>query len=256
MLIGLATLISILFFGGVSESFLVDKLEKGARKHIIEKDRRKEILADLKVSKDYIKAFNKKRNDQLKAFKEMNANKAMDRDDFESFFAAIIEERKEFQKYVIAERVKIAEKIEPDEWTLMMAMSSESVDKRRAKEEKKITKGKIGLPFAETRDVISEKVELEGHQANLREALDNFLAAETKIIDELAAMNVQDNKVLKNKNATSAELHKIAEKLNAMRMRGYNNLIDFHFTARDNASGEAWDALMKAFNKELTLTPH
>ena len=256
MLIGLATLITILFFGGVSESFLVDKLEKGVKKHVIEKDRRKEILADLKDSKKYIKAFNKERNAKLKAFKEMNLDKSLEREDFDTFFNDLIEGRKEFQKYVIDERLKITKKIEPDEWTLIMAMSNESVQKRKQKMEKKIRKGKIGLPFGKTRDVIAMEVEDETSRENLRNALDEFLAAETKIIDQLAAMNVEDNPVIENREATLAELNKIGEEMNILRMKGYENLTEFHFAARDNTTEDEWDVLMKAFNKELTMTPH
>lgn len=68
MIIGSITLITILFFGGVSEYFLIDKLEKGVKEYVVEKNRQKEILADLKTSKAFIKEFNKKRKSQSKTF--------------------------------------------------------------------------------------------------------------------------------------------------------------------------------------------
>ena len=34
------------FFGGVSEAFLIDKIEKGVKQYVVDKDRSKEIRPD------------------------------------------------------------------------------------------------------------------------------------------------------------------------------------------------------------------
>lgn len=46
MIVGIVALFTVLFFGGVQEYFFIEKLEKGVKKFVIEKDRSKEILAD------------------------------------------------------------------------------------------------------------------------------------------------------------------------------------------------------------------
>jgi hypothetical protein len=60
MILGTLALINMLFFGSM-EYFLVDKLEKGVKTYVLEKERRKEILVDLSDAEKEIKAFNKLR---------------------------------------------------------------------------------------------------------------------------------------------------------------------------------------------------
>ena len=61
MLIGLATLITILLFGGGQDYFLVMNLDKGIKKFVVEKERKKEILAEFKIAKKEVKKLSKTR---------------------------------------------------------------------------------------------------------------------------------------------------------------------------------------------------
>ena len=48
----------------------------------------------------------------------------------------------------------------------------------------------------------------------------------------------------------------IAERLNKLRAEGYENLTAFHFVTKELTNEDEWEALMKAFNKEVSVTPH
>ena len=51
MIIGTITLITILFLGGTTNTFVFENLDKHIKKAVIEKERKDEILSDLKVGK-------------------------------------------------------------------------------------------------------------------------------------------------------------------------------------------------------------
>jgi len=59
MIAGTIALLTFLFGGGSFEIFFVDQLENGVKEFVVEKDRQKEILDELKTSKAFIKKFNK-----------------------------------------------------------------------------------------------------------------------------------------------------------------------------------------------------
>ena len=61
MIVGIAALFTILFFGGGQEYFLIEDFDKGINKHITDKNRSSEIKAEIKLTKSLIKEFNKKR---------------------------------------------------------------------------------------------------------------------------------------------------------------------------------------------------
>ena len=256
MIIGLATLISILFFGGVSETFLVDKLEKGVKQYVVDKERKKEITTDLKVSAKYIKAFNKERKGNFKSFQKLNADRNTSNEELTLFFDELLKDRITFQEKVIADRVNILNKIEADEWELILDNSKESIEKVDAKAQKKIDKGKTSEPFEKTRSEIAEVVTDNERKERINNALDTFINSQKKTIEKLQSMNTQDSDVVNNKNASEKDLKKLAEELNELRRLTFNELIAFHSSVKKFTTEAEWDKVMKVFNKELNITSH
>ena len=136
MIVGTIALISMLFFGGV-EYFLMDELEKGVKTFVVEKYRRKEIEADLKVSMDIIKAFNKDRASKLKVLKEMNANRDVTEKELDKFYNDRHEERLTLQSEVISVRLKVLPKLKEEEWEGIVKMSKETDIAKKEKAAKK-----------------------------------------------------------------------------------------------------------------------
>lgn len=60
MIIGLATLVMMIFGSGSLEVFYIDKIEQGVDKQITDKDRKKELQAGLKEYAKAVKKFHKK----------------------------------------------------------------------------------------------------------------------------------------------------------------------------------------------------
>ncbi len=48
----------------------------------------------------------------------------------------------------------------------------------------------------------------------------------------------------------------LADQLNELRRDGFDDLIDFHMSVKEFTTEAEWDQIMKAFNKELSITAH
>ena len=55
MIVGILTLFSMIFGNGSIDYFYVDKIDEGVKKEIVDKDRKKELQAELKA---YVKVVN------------------------------------------------------------------------------------------------------------------------------------------------------------------------------------------------------
>jgi hypothetical protein len=157
---------------------------------------------------------------------------------------------------VIDDRIRIIAKLKPGEWDSIMAYSQRSVAKKKVKAEKKEAKGKMGTPFAKTYKAIEDNVVDADKRKSVQRSLDAFIASQNKAIEQLSSMNSQENDVLTKQNAARDELLGLATRLNEFREKAFSDLIDLHFAVRENTTESEWDAVMKAFNKELSLMAH
>jgi uncharacterized protein YlxP (DUF503 family) len=256
MLIGLATLISVLFFGGVNEYFLVNKLEKGVKKYVVEKERKKEITAELKNSKKFIKAFNKERKNEFKLFKVINADRETTKEEMNQFFDQLIKERRDFQKIIIQSRIEICGKINPDEWESILELSRKSVAKEKDKQQKKIDKGKDSEPFKKTIASINKFITDRERKEKVLQSIKDFINSRDEMTRKLTGMNTIDNAIVTKKDVSEEELKQLAEDLNELREIGFESLVDFHMSAKEHTTKDEWDNIIKAFNKEIETTVH
>ena len=258
MIIGTIALLTILFGGGVGEIFFVDKLEKGIKEFVLDKDRKKEILDDLKTSKAFIKDFNKERNSQMKNFYELNASYNSTSEDLIDFFNKIQDERIDFQDSIMDDRIAIADKITFDEWVLILDYSNIQADIRltevKEKTDKAVEKGKVKEPFVKTREAIEENVLTEEKQKFIIDGLDDMIRTFNELGTEISSMNVKNNDILIRKDAGKEELKVMVDEMNVLRNLSFNQVLNFHMLVREHSTETEFEPIMKAFNKELSIT--
>ena len=258
MIIGTIALLTILFGGGVGEVFFVDKLEKGIKEFVLDKDRKKEILDDLKTSKAFIKEFNKGRESQMKDFDELNASYNTTSEELIGFFNELQDERIDFQDKIMDDRIAIANKITFDEWVLLLEYSNIQADIRisqeKEKNDKAIEKGKVKEPFVKTRDAIGETIHNEEKQKLITDGLDDMIRTFNELGTDIISMNVKNNYVLVRKDAGKEELKVMVDEMNVLRNLSFNQVLNFHMLVREHSSETEFEPIMKAFNKELTIT--
>lgn len=255
MIIGLATLITILFFGGTNEVFFLDKIEKGVKEYVEEKDRKNEILEDLKKSKKVFKEFTKIEKKKFAEWKSMYQDQNTSEQDFHNFFSELEKARISVQNQVIEERILILAKIQEDEWESIVKYSGDKFDKAKEKALKKSEKKGPEVMFLKTRKVISEVSTDDKKETLLIDGLDNLSMAFESFYDSFKSINVRENQILIDKQADKESIHEIKQELNEARKSCFEQVIGFHSLVKANTNSEQWEKIMKALTKELEISP-
>ncbi|RLA21521.1 MAG: hypothetical protein DRQ61_08440 [Gammaproteobacteria bacterium] len=265
MIVGTILFLTILFGGGVIETFFVSELDKGVKEYVVDKERRKDILADLKISKQSIKQFNKDRKKQLKRYKKLNASRSTTLEELNNFYVELHNDRLLFQNTMIVDRIAITKKIQPDEWVAIMALAEVSIDKHKEKAQKKADKKKKKAlkkdpdyvaeedkGFDKTRKSVQKNVADMNKQQLIINGLDEMISSFKDLNSQIVSINVKENSTLINQNSSKTELKKITEKINTLRDYGFNKLNSMHMLIKENTTEGEWDNVIKAFNNELS----
>ena len=247
MIVGIVALFSVLFFGGAQEYFFIEKLEKGIKKYVFEKDRSKEILADLKLTKSMIKTFNKERKAKLSDFHSMNLDRGISRVVFVDYFEDRIGERLVFQEKMIEKRLLVVSKIEDGEWKEIINLSDASVQKKMAKVEKKGAPD----PFEAVIKTIKSNIADHNNQAKAVSIVQDFEGEYTDFLNEVNAVNTIESELLRNKKTSAAEFRKLANDMNQLREKVYLSLIGLHFDLKEITSESEWNKVMNSVNKVI-----
>lgn len=258
MLIGLATLIMLLL-GADFNFYFINELDTGVKEYVLDKERQKEILGDLKVSQKAIKTFNKQRNAKYKTFRTMNTSQETTKEDFAAFAKELRTERIEFQEKVFDDRISIYQKIQPIEWDSIVLLSKEKLKAEILKVQAKAEKKAIGVDdqlFASTRNAITETIADPAKRKILMDGLENMVSSFDELGKKLKSMNSLDGEIYNNKDLSIQELLEISKTANDLRGDFLNDLIDLHFLIKEQTSTKEWDSIMKTFNKELDITTH
>ena len=257
MIIGTITLLTLLFGSGSFELFFLPDFENAVKVGVVEKDRQKEILVDLKESNQIFKDFNKERQSDNKRFEELNLSRLSKEADFTAFFAEIQEKRISMQNDIIDSRIAIVNKIEPSEWDSIVVFSNTSVANSIEKAQKKSDKKSSKEPeekFKNTLKTISQVVVEPESKKNISEEITRLKNSFDKLSNNLETTYENKKSVIAIKGASKSDLLNITEELNNLRNLVYEELVIFHMVVKKNTNEEDWKKIMKAFNKEMTLT--
>ena len=231
------------------EIFLVEQLEKGVKKYVEDKDRRDEILAVTSPTKYSIKEFNKRREEQVKEFRKINANQNNSREKFEQYFESRIRERFEIQMIMIENRVRMHEMITPGEWDLIMEMEKKVRQKNIDRFDKKLSKGKYISPFKGLERAIDQVIDDESKKKELRNALKSFESTHLSWVDKANYFSALHNEIIAKKDASKEELIDEIMGLNNLRLEMYSDIINFRFIILEYTDNEEWEALINELNK-------
>ena len=250
MIVGIVTLFSMLFgVGGQVDIFFLDNLDKGVKKYVVDKDRKKELQGILKDYTSTLKDFRKERKSKVKDLKEKNKDRSGTEEWFRDFFTGRIDEREELQAYWIEHRLELQEKIMPDEWALIIKMAEDEVAKLEAKEQKKARKQKDKDIFSKLETTINEQIADQGKRSEVMTALEQYEKKVDELGDNLKDINVTETDFLADQNATKEDMEKVARSINDLRKELYSSYSSFYLEVLENTTVEEWNPIMKEFNK-------
>lgn len=193
-------------------------------------------------------------------FKKLNISHETSKENLVDFFNDLYKERLTHQEIVIDKRLALIKKVKADEWDSIMVFSKISFDKQIEKEQKKLeknkAKGKEIKVFVKTRKAIITNVSELGKQQVLTTGLNNMINTLQELADEAERNYVNENDILVRKDATKDELEQLAGEMNDLRRLIFDQLIEFHLLIKENTNITEWDKIMKAFNKEFSITAH
>jgi hypothetical protein len=248
MIIGIAALFSLLFFGGSQEYFLIQDLEKGVKKYITDKERSKELTAELKLSKEMIKEFNKARKKEASKFHEMLLDRGSSKETMQEFFNDRLKERAAFQQKLLDKRISFTAKIKEDEWQNILTLSQATVSKANAKAAKKDSED----PFQNIRETIEKNIADQEKRRAALESFDRFKMEYTEFLIEVNKVNSLESELLQKRTTTVEEFEALALRTNELRKKAYYRLIDLHFDFKELTSDQEWTKIMKSILKNLT----
>lgn len=256
MIVGALTLITLLFGSGSFELFFIHDFEKGVKEIVVEKDRKKEILSDIKEVKSVAKEFEKLRKAEFKDFKELNTSRTASADDFMIFFTELQLQRVTHQSNISEFRVAINKKLEQPEWNSILAFSKKSIEEEIAKAQKKKEKKKDKpkqKPFEKTRETLTEVITDSEKENIIIAQLDELVNDMDKLQKDVNRMFADHEDILSQKDALKIDLQSISKGVNKVRKEFYDELTSFHFVLKENTNDEEWITIIKIFNKELSL---
>ena len=251
MIIGIATLIMMLFGAGSVEVFYLDKIELGVKKQITDKERKKELQAELEEYKKAAKEFNKNRKGHIKELKEQNLDKNTTQQWYQDFFDNRISERQKQQALFINQRIQLQQKITDDEWANIMKMAQDEATKLAEKEHKKERKQKDHNFFRNQERAVNEKISDELKRAIVMAKLLEYEKEYNAIVADYDAINIQEIDFLDDRNASMEQMQKLADNLNKQRTKMYDGYMDFIMTMNKNTTEEEWKPIIKEINKVL-----
>ena len=249
MIVGTITLITILFLGGAPDYFLVDKLNKGVKEYVVEKERKDELLAELKLAKKDLKGIKKESRQFVKVLNERLLDRSASDDEILAMGDSIMQNIIEMQDLLIQTRIRMIHKIEDEEWEQIISLSEEEVRKGKQKSKKMAEEGKIKDPFIKLESTINNTVSDTEIKENILDAMNVYKVQLNELSEMLKQKNVVDQPVLGNKTSTADELWSTAKEVNAIRARTMGYTMDFRSDIKENTSEKEWNKIMKEFIK-------
>lgn len=249
MLIGLATLIILLFSDGPGEIFLVPDVDKKIRKVVLDDDRRKEALNLFKTTKKKISTYSKSQTKKSKSLKKDTYRASLSQSDIEELLQEYYSDRIELQAYLVAQRLKVREVMNEGEWDNLIEISIQELqdkEKQFSKSQEKRNKEAIKLL-----DKIQSSLQRNiSNESKKQQALSVFAEFEKKIIkvfEETNVLTFENNTSIQKYDVTKEELSGIYARLNEARSQFLKEYIAMRSNMMKFLSEEEWLAISKTF---------
>jgi len=250
MLIGTFTLIMALL-GGNDSPFVLPKAEKAVKQIIVDSDKKKEILAEMKVYSKEWKKLQKTKKKQAKAIAKLNKDYSVDQQLMADGFRIYLEEREPIISDLNQFRLSVQDKFSEEEWGQLMDRAINISPKKT----KKLDKTKAKAEISQNKQLAAIASEIQSafsDPAKIKSADEYFLAFE----DAMAEMLVRNQdylpdliEVMEDQGATKAELTAIANQEEQIRAAGRESFLTLRKNLVDLSNENDWPKLAKALGK-------
>lgn len=245
MLIGIATLLMLLFGGGQDTFMLNPYLKKQIKTHVGDKDRRSGIDELIKQVKKDQAAFLKERKKTIKALTELNSDYKTTVSQFETLFDEYYDRRVALQNTYLDREMKIRELITEGEWDKIMTSVLEQPDKEKARRRVLEKNEKMYAGLAGTCEkTMTNKDTL----AKAKEIIDRHRKVTESFIEEFLDLGYRNLEPIRKYNATRADFELIRKQMSDHHRKYLTSVIELRFDLVSLASEKEWWSIGKELN--------
>ena len=249
MIIGLATLLTLLFSDGPGEVFLVPNAEKNIKAIVKDKDKKSQAVELFKSTKKEVKVFDKDFKQQNKQLKKYDYRSSLGQSGVEQLFAETFDKRKDLQKHLVDQRLKIRQIITEEEWDHFIETSIEIMGSKEKKAQK--TQQKRDKAAEKLLDKIRSSLQKNIADAeNIDKALNDFADFEkivNNLFSETNALTLENNPAVRSYDVSKEELQDIYSKLNDAREKLNSGYLMMRKSMTAYLTEDEWNTVSKSF---------
>ena len=251
MLIGLFTLLTILLGGGDATPFILPKAEKVVKQTVEDSDRKKDILAEVKIYTKEWKKLQKTKKKQAKAISKMNKDYSADHQAIADEFQKYRDERKRLSANLTMFRLTVQEMFTEQEWS---AIIDQAVN-LKPKKEKKLNK-------AQAKELVTQDKQIGVIESEIEAAFDNSEKRELAKKDLLAFEDDMANLLVENQSYTSTvvevmkdqqvsqeEIEEVTNLQEKIRAEAHASFLELRKNLVEISTEDNWPKLAKALGK-------
>ncbi len=244
----LIALLIVKLVGGPAEIFIIPNLDKEIKSHVVDKERKNEILQVVKEGKKEIKAFEKLRKDKLKQIEKLGMSEEVSADELLDIYKVYNGARLNMQSVLIDKRLELQDLISDNEWKHLIenaVLPSEKALKKTDKQDKK-EDDEVEKLIKKIENTITVEISEANRRQNLLNSLEKFNTSLKEFVNESQKMNFKDNKMIRDKTATKEVMENFYARQNVLRQKGTIEYFQLRDAAIKNTSQDEWKSIVKA----------
>ena len=251
MLIGLFTLLSILLGGGNATPFILPKAEKVVKQTVEDSDRKKDILAEVKIYTKEWKKLQKTKKKQAKAISKVNKDYSADHQVIADEFQKYRDERKRLSADLTQFRLTVQEMFTEQEWSVIM----DQAVNLKLKKEKKLNKAQAKEHVKQDKQIAAIESEIEAvftdpeKLKKVRNDLEVFEDAMADLIVENQSYTSTVVEVMNDQQASQEEIEAVISLQEQIRAGAHDAFLELRKNLVEISTEDNWPKLAKALGK-------
>jgi len=231
--------------GGV---FLIPDIKKRIKTTIQDPERAAAMLGAVSSAQLAGKRLDRRLTAYRKLLALLIEDRYAPRQELEAIFRALIHAQHQFQRELIEGRLVFVNYMTREEFSIFTDPSSRKTSNNQRASEKRLEKIRIetNMRLKGINTMALAIIDAPERRAKVASAVEDYRVKMDNLLGGLTEWNFRDNSVLKNFNASEAQLWEIFEKLNSLREACYAAFIELYFQLASLSSDDEWNTATKA----------
>lgn len=246
MLIGIGLALIAILFGGAQSELLFTEIDAYVRKNVDDKARKELVISEIKDVKKLQKNYGKKTKKFTKEMSELVSDHATTKEEFDTYFAKVVDFENETDAILIPKRVKVQNTLTPEEWDEILAAAKKKIIKDDKSKDKSLESVQKSMEKVQA-NILKHTDESNKDAVNV--ILHDFSTKFYSYCEAVVNYPEEDEKTLRNRSATEEELFQVVSKNNKKWVELFDFYTDLHGHLVKVIPEENWKPIAKELNK-------